>query len=300
MSGSGSAVVAGVDGSGAALTAVRWAALVARERRRRLRLIHALPELPTLYPGTDTTFEQVQEAIGERGERVLAEARDAASDAAPGVEVESEVRAEGAAEALLAEADGATMLVLGTPGRSELGRVLLGSVSVALAAHAPCPVAVVRPHVGDDEAPKEGPVVVGVDGTPLSEAAIATAFEEASWRRARLIAVHSRAEGFLSELFQERGWKTGREAGEQQEHELLAERLAGWPEKFPDVAVERVVESGRPAERLLDLADRAQLLVVGSRGLGGLGGLALGSTSQSLISYALCPVVVVRGTRAQD
>ncbi|HEY2058584.1 universal stress protein [Amycolatopsis sp. NBC_01480] len=294
MTGSGSAVVVGVDGSAAALTAVRWAALVARERRRGLRLIHALPELPALYPGADATFEQIQEAVGARGERVLAEARAAAEEAAPGVEVESEVRSEGAAEALLAEADGATMVVLGTPGRSELGRVLLGSVSVALAAHAPCPVAVIRPHVGDDEAPTEGPVVVGVDGTPLSEGAIATAFEEASWRQAPLIAVHSWHEAFLSEVFEERRWTMDREAVKQEEHELLAQRLAGWQEKFPDVTVERVVEAGRPAERLLDLADRAQLLVVGSRGRGGLSGLALGSTSQALISYALCPVVIAR------
>ncbi|MFD2471760.1 universal stress protein [Amycolatopsis silviterrae] len=295
MAGSESAVVVGVDGSAAALTAVRWAARVARERRRGLRLVHALPELPVSFPAAELSFEQMQEAAGARGARVLAEAGDAAAEAAPGVEVATAVRAEGPAEALLAEAAGASVIVLGSPGRSTAGRVLLGSVSVALAAHAPCPVAVIRPHVGEDEAPVEGPVVLGVDATPKGEAAIAAAFEEATWRNAPLVAVHSWSETFLAELFEEGRRGMDRAAVEEHEHELLAQRLAGWQEKYPDVVVERVVRAGRPAEVLLDLADRAQLLVVGSRGRGGFSGLALGSTSQALISYALCPVLVARG-----
>jgi nucleotide-binding universal stress UspA family protein len=184
--------------------------------------------------------------------------------------------------------------VLGTPGLSRLGRVLVGSVSVALAAHAPCPVTLVRPHVGDDEPPAEGPVVLGVDGTPAGEEAIAAAFEEASWRGARLTAVHCLHEAFLSAVFEENRWTMDGPATEEHERELLAQRLAGWQEKYPDVVVDRVVPAGRPAERLLDFADRAQLLVVGSRGLGGFRGLALGSTSQALMSYALCPVLVAR------
>jgi nucleotide-binding universal stress UspA family protein len=294
MTGSASALVVGVDGSAGALTAVRWAARVARERKLGLRLVHALPELPPPYPRGDPTFEQIQQAVGARGERMLAEARVAASVAG----VETVVRSERPAEALLAEAEGAAMIVLGTPGLRPLGRVLLGSASVALAAHAPCPVALIRPHAGEDEPPTEGPVVLGVDGTPASEEAIAVAFEEASWRGARLVAVHCWHEAFLAAVFEEGRWTMDSSAVEEHEHELLAQRLAGWQEKYPDVVVDRVVRAGRPAEQLLDLADRAQLLVVGSRGRGGFSGLALGSTSQSLMSYALCPVVVARATRA--
>ena len=293
MTGSASALVVGIDGSEGALTAVRWASRVARERNLGLRLVHALPELPPPYPRGDPTFEQIQQAVGARGERMLAEARAVAS----GTGVETVVRSDRPAEALLAEAEGAAMIVLGTPGLRPLGRVLLGSVSVALAAHAPCPVALIRPHAGDDEPPAEGPVVVGVDGTPVSEEAVAVAFEEASWRGARLIAVHCWHEAFLAAVFEEGRWTMDSSAVEEHEHELLAQRLAGWPEKYPGVVVDRVVRAGRPAERLLDLADRAQLLVVGSRGRGGFSGLALGSTSQALMSYALCPVVVARGTR---
>jgi nucleotide-binding universal stress UspA family protein len=276
---SGSELVVGVDGSAGALAAVRWAAQMARERRCGLRLVHALPELPAPYPRADPTYEQLLEAAAGQGRTMLAEARAAAPD----VEVKTVLRPERPADALAAESADAAMLVLGTPGLRPLGRILLGSVTVALTAHAHCPVALIRPHVGEDEPPTEGPVVVGVDGSPASEEAIAAAFEEASWRSARLVAVHCRRDS----------WGAG-EAGEQFGHELLAQRLAGWREKYPDVVVDREVVVGRPAERLLDFADRAQLLVVGSRGRGGFGGLALGSTSQSLMSYALCPVVVAR------
>jgi nucleotide-binding universal stress UspA family protein len=81
---------------------------------------------------------------------------------------------------------------------------------------------------------------------------------------------------------------------EQMENELLAQRLAGWQEKYPDVAVRRVVTSGRPVEQLLDQAAGAQLMVVGSRGNGGFSGMLLGSTSQALIRHATCPLLVVR------
>ncbi|MEU7788878.1 universal stress protein [Amycolatopsis sp. NPDC049159] len=277
---SGTELVVGVDGSAGALAAVRWAARVARERNLGIRLVRALPGLPALYPRNDPGYEQLLAAATGESRALLAEARDAVS----GVRVETVLRPEQPADALVAESADAAMVVLGTPGLRPLGRILLGSVTVALSAHARCPVAVVRPHAGEDEPPAEGPVVVGVDGSPASEEAIATAFEEASWRGARLIAVHCRRDGW---------WDAGERAG-QYGHELLAQRLAGWQEKYPDVAVDREVVAGRPAERLLDFADRAQLLVAGSRGRGGFSGLALGSTSQALMSYALCPVVVAR------
>ncbi|MGK3206778.1 universal stress protein [Amycolatopsis sp. MEPSY49] len=274
---SGTELVVGVDGSAGALAAVQWAARVARARRLGLRLVHALPELPAPYPRADPTYEQLLEAAGTQGRILLAEAGAAVS----GVEAETVLRPERAADALVAESGGAAMLVLGTPGLRPLGRVLVGSVTVALAAHARCPVALIRPHAGEDEPPTDGPVVVGVDGSPASEEAIAVAYEEASWRGATLIAVHCHHNG---------RWGTS----EEYARELLAQRLAGWGEKYPDVVVGHEVVAGRAAERLPDFADRAQLLVVGSRGRGGLRGLALGSTSQSLMSYALCPMVVAR------
>jgi nucleotide-binding universal stress UspA family protein len=142
-------------------------------------------------------------------------------------------------------------------------------------------------------------VVVGVDGSPTSEPALAMAFEEAAMRGADLVAVHAWIE-FTSDT----AYATARQflvnwdAVETRERETLAERLAGWQEKYPDVTVRRVVTGGQPTKRLLDQAVDAQLLVVGSRGRGGFAGMLLGSTSQALIHHAPCPLLVVRPVAA--
>jgi nucleotide-binding universal stress UspA family protein len=64
----------------------------------------------------------------------------------------------------------------------------VGSTAVALVAHGDCAFAVIRGATADASPPAEGPVVVGVDGSPTSDAAIATTFDEASWRGAELVA----------------------------------------------------------------------------------------------------------------
>ena len=81
---------------------------------------------------------------------------------------------------------------------------------------------------------------------------------------------------------------------EADEREVLADRLAGWAEKYPDVTVRRLVARDRPARALVEESGRAQLVVVGSRGRGGISGLLLGSVSQALLHHAACPVAVVR------
>jgi nucleotide-binding universal stress UspA family protein len=79
-----------------------------------------------------------------------------------------------------------------------------------------------------------------------------------------------------------------------EEERFLAETLAGWADKYPDVAVRRVVVDSQPARALLEYAEHAQLVVVGARGRGGFTGLLLGSTSQQLVHHAPCPLLVVR------
>jgi nucleotide-binding universal stress UspA family protein len=178
-------------------------------------------------------------------------------------------------------------VVVGDRGRGRISSVLAGSVAVAAAANAACPVVVVR----GEERDATLPVVVGIDGTPVSEAAIAFAFDAASSRRAPLLAVHTWVAALgdpsLAPLID---W----EALATEEEEVLAERLAGWAEKYPDVAVQRMVAQGGAAHALLDLTERAQLVVVGSRGHGELAGFVLGSVSNALVHAATCPVAVVR------
>jgi nucleotide-binding universal stress UspA family protein len=167
--------------------------------------------------------------------------------------------------------------------------MLVGSPAVSVAAHGECPVVVVR--AGDDGVIRtEGPVVAGVDGSPTSIRALGAAFDEASWRGARLVAVHSWQDSdYVPEYV-----ALGAEPAEEERARVLAESLAGWQEKYPDVEVERVVVKDRPRHQLLERSATAQLVVVGSRGRGGFKGLLLGSTSQALVYHAGCPVLVVR------
>jgi nucleotide-binding universal stress UspA family protein len=137
-------------------------------------------------------------------------------------------------------------------------------------------------------------VVVGVDGSPVSEAAVAFAFEAASIRGASLTAVMSWQDFLLDRGYHDTKIATDWTQVEDDERRLLAQRLAGWQEKYPDVHVDRVVERDRAARVLMRLGERARLLVVGSHGRGGFTGMLLGSTARTLVHHAPCPPAVVR------
>jgi nucleotide-binding universal stress UspA family protein len=139
-----------------------------------------------------------------------------------------------------------------------------------------------------------GPVVVGVDGSPTSEAALAFAFDEASTRGAVLVAVMTSQDFTVDSAYNVSRMAADWAQVEEDERRLLAQRLAGWQEKHPDVDVHRVVLRDRPARALMRYAAQAQLLVVGSHGHGGFTGMLIGSTSQALVHHAPCPLAIVR------
>jgi nucleotide-binding universal stress UspA family protein len=286
------AVVAGVDGSECGLQAVRWAAAEASRRHLPLRLVaaHAWPSGGLVGdPGLGVDYRAVLRdvVVGH-----LAAAGAEALQAAPGLEVE-QVEVTGYPEPVLqAESARAEMVVLGDRGLGGFTGLLIGSVAVAVTARASCPVVVVR-GPEPDRTPQLEPVVVGVDGSPTSEAAVAFAFEEASLRHVPLVAVHVWRDLLVDPTMAPLlDW----DAIEADEREVLAERLAGWSQKYPDVSVRRLVVRDRPAGALVEESGRAQLVVVGSRGRGGFQGLLLGSVSQALLHHAHCPVAVVRPT----
>jgi nucleotide-binding universal stress UspA family protein len=234
-------------------------------------------------------WHAVHNAIRERGETWLAEA----AKEVQGVPVETVLVEASPVVTLVKESRAAAVVVLGSRGLGGFSGLIIGSTAVQLTGRAQCPVVVVRDKRPEDHQ-DDGPVVVGVDGTPVGEAAIAYAFAQASACGAELVAVHA-----WSDLIMDAAY-TGNAAAidfgplQQRSEALLAERLAGWQEKYPDVHVTREVVRDRPTRALLERGERARLLVVGTRGRGGFRGLLLGSTSQHLLHHAACPVAVIR------
>lgn len=284
----GRPVVAGVDGSQSSLQAVRWAAREAGRRRAPLRIVAVVGWVDVSdqydHPRTGPDLRKV---LLRQARAYLTEAARAAVEAAPGQELEQEVLDGFAIPRLVDESRAAQLVVIGDRGLGGVAGLVIGSVAFALAAQGGCPVMVVR---GRADA-TAGPVVVGVDGSPVSEAALAFAFEAAAVRRAPLLAVHAWRDLALDPMtWPSLDW----EAVEQEVQAQLADRLAGWREKYPDVDVQRLVVRDRPARVLVEQSAQAQLVVVGSRGRGGAAGLVLGSVSHAVLHRADCPVAIVR------
>jgi nucleotide-binding universal stress UspA family protein len=281
-------IVVGVDGSESALTAVRWAAGEASRHRLPLKLVHAFLPPARGYPEIVLTGHEVRAAFEQQGLQWVDQAATAAREVAPGVEVETAVAIDRPAAALIAASHDARLVVLGSQGLGGFSGLMVGSVAVAVTAHGKSPVVVVR-----DEIRRDGPVVVGVDGSPTSEEAVAFAFAEASLLGAPLTALIAWTDFLVDSAFHSR-FTVDWSQVEEEQLRLLAERLAGWQEKYPDVHVDRVVVHDRPVRALLTAAADARLLVVGSHGMGGFTGMLLGSTSQALVYHAPCPLAVVR------
>ncbi|MGV9747094.1 universal stress protein [Rhodococcus zopfii] len=294
-------IVVAVDGSDAAAAAVIWAARTAAARALPLHIVTVV-HVPSFYysePYLAQSFHQeMKDTARARLDNSAVLARQTAEEIGP-LEVTT-AQAEGkVAQTLVDLSAQAAQIVLGSRGLGEVKGLLIGSVTLAVAAHSHAPVAVVRGRTLDGAPPAEGPVVVGIDGSESCEAAVAAAFEEAAARRANLVAVNVwsdvSVQPSLGAVPEDPQWSTI-QTGEEV---VLAERLAGYRERYPDVVVERVVARDRPVRVLSEYAETAQLLVVGTRGRGGFKGLLLGSTSNALIQTADCPVLVVRPYDAQ-
>jgi nucleotide-binding universal stress UspA family protein len=183
----------------------------------------------------------------------------------------------------------AQIVVVGRRGQHRLRGISLGSVSTGLIHHAHCPVAVIGGIAPTGSKKSRQPVVVGIDGSPASELATAIAFDEASWLGVDLVALHAWRDPELSRgLSME--WSTQQSLASRN----LAERLAGWRERYPDVTVHPRVVWDDPAGHLLDEAKSAQLIIVGSHGRGGFAGMVLGSVSTAVAHAARIPVIVAR------
>ncbi|MFE0022596.1 universal stress protein [Amycolatopsis sp. NPDC059021] len=287
-------ILVGTDGSDGANRAVAWAAATAAVHGDVLRIVSAVNIAGLYYGGGAPLGESMLNDLQKASEGFVREAEALARSLRPGLRIEGRTQPEAPVPLLVEQSRDARMLVVGSAGRGQFLATVLGSTTSALVGHAQCPVAVVRGRAVGGEVPDDGPVVAGIDGSPTSERAIAVAFEEASLRKAPLVALHA-----WSDVVYDSARATARllpqwESLVADEERLLAERLAGWQEKYPDVEISRDVRLDRPRHALLELSERARLVVVGSHGRGGFAGMLLGSTGQALVQHAGCPVLVVR------
>ncbi|GAA4561597.1 universal stress protein [Micromonospora coerulea] len=285
---SGDDILVGYDGSTDATVALNWALDEAGRSGQPVRLAYVFEWLtvagwvgPGMAPGI-WPDEQARRQVEEL-------ARTAAADAAaerPGLTVHGEVFDGPPALVLQERSAQAGMLVLGSRGRGGFAGLLAGSTAVSVTSHAHCPVVVVR----DGQEATSGPVVVGVDGSESALLALGFAIERARQRDVPLRVLR------VWEPPGERWVPPGFDPEEATATERAAaeDELARWRESFPDVEIDLRVVPGNPAALLVEASREAQLVVVGSRGRGGLRGMLLGSVSQQLLHHARCPVAVVR------
>jgi nucleotide-binding universal stress UspA family protein len=216
----------------------------------------------------------------QRGEELLARGVRLAGSVPDPADIRT-VLAEGSPARVLCEHSSiAEMVVVGCRGHGGFTDSLLGSVSWQVACHGRGRIVVVRGRWRPvNQAP--GAVVAGVDGSPESQDALTFAFEEAVLRDVPLIAVCALADA------------PAKIGGTRQMEEHFSRVMTAQEKEHPEVTVLRQVSFGSPRATLLAAAAEAQLLVLGSRGLGGLEAMSLGSVAGALLQHAPCPVAVV-------
>lgn len=284
-------IVVGVDGSVPSTAAVTWAAEDAARRRAGLRLVYVRE--PWAEENPFHRSADMRDTLTRHYEEVLEQAAAQARERAPGVPVTTGLLAGSVVEELRNEAARADELVLGSRGMGGFAGMLLGSVSRGLAGHVDRPVVIVRRPVQT----VYGEVVVGIDGSEQSDAALAYAFEQARLRAARLNAVHVwqvpaaapygvAYPGLLDDV---------RSAAVDE----ARRQLAPWRDKYAGVEVVETIVSGHPTPVLAEASRTADLVVVGSHGRGVIGSVILGSVSHGVLHRAHSPVAVV-GARGES
>lgn len=276
-------VIVGVDDPQGSSAAVSWAADEAHMRGLRLHLVHGWP-----WHGRPDSASLAEQLVRSANEDALHALAARAADRYPGLEVSSALADVPARETLVDLSAEAAVLVLGTRGTGGFPELLVGSTSLHVTAQASCPVVVVPGEPGT-----RGGVAVGVHGGEPCDELLAFAFEEAQRRELPLRVVHA----WSYPLIVAPGhafppvYEEGQVAAEQAR--VVAEVLAGWRQKYPEVPVtEDVVRSGA-AKRLVEVSATQQLVVVGRHRhpQGPVG--RLGSVSQAVVHHAHCPVAVL-------
>jgi nucleotide-binding universal stress UspA family protein len=283
-------IVVGVDGSDESGRALDWAANEAILRGCELSVVHVIQPWP-ITPGVIAQVPHIDTGdLAEAARQLVDTMVKRAHRAAPSVQVDGLVLTGSPSGELLRAAADTVMLVVGSKGHGAVAGVLLGSVSTSVAVHATVPVVVTR--LGTSR--PTGRIVVGVDGSPASAAAVDFSIREASHRGAAVTAIHVSTGPFPLLATTSEPEVIHRGDVDPEEAAAVAETLAGFEEECPDVPVERIFMVGHPVPALVKAAHGADLLVVGSRGHGAFTRMLLGSVSLGVLHLASGPVAVVR------
>lgn len=276
-------VVIGVDGSEASEAALRWGLDYATHHHARVTLLQIADDS---FLSDRAAFRSESQAVSDR---LLKQEIEAARNYGFTGEIDGVAVVGHPVEEFEKFSKSADLVVLGDHTGNRAATAFFGSRSVKIAAVSKAPVVVV-PVV--QEAPTKG-VVVGVDGSDASQAAIQYAAEEASRLGVELVAVYAWMPPLtpgLEQLWSEELLEAQQSAAE----EALAIGTAGLASRYPDLKIRREIVQAPPIGALVSEAKGASLLVVGSRGRGGFSRLLLGSVSQGVLSDLPCPVVVTR------
>jgi nucleotide-binding universal stress UspA family protein len=280
-------VVVGVDGSPGARAALVWALADAARRGARLQVVSAFP-VETYWGDPMLMDERRIEAVrADTEERVRALVDEVRSQSSADVDVDVTVVPGPAAHGMLAAAEGAALLVVGSRGRGSVRSTVLGSVALHAVTHARCPVVVVHPRLDSGAAPPR--VVVGVDGSDGSRQALAVAVAEAGRLDAEVTAIAAyTVRSYWSGAYQAvvPPVERLRESVRNDAEAMVAEVGGG-------TTVRVLPVEGPAGDTLVRAAEGADLLVVGGRGRGAVRGILLGSVALHCVVHAPCPVMVV-------
>lgn len=285
-------IVVGVDGSVEAGLALRWAAREARLLGADLTVVHVWQPLDFAVPAGPLSVPQISfgDELEDDASQMLEAALAGANDDLEGIKVGTQLLDGSVAGRLVELARSAELLVVGSRGRGAVRGLLLGSVSQQCAHHTPCPLVVVRkPAVtaGDERRT----IVVGVDGSPGSEAALHWALAEAKRRSVDVVALDAWSlPPTASMAYVPSASGDAIKDAATAALDDVVRRASG---RYRGVTCEQVVVNGPPAVTLVEAAQQAAILVVGTRGRGGFAGLLLGSVSQHCAHHAPCPIVIV-------
>lgn len=283
-------VAVGVDGSETSIRALEWAAREARRRGVTLGVIHAYPfNLAAATP-------EDPPALRAAAERLLTEAADRAGQVAGEITVVRALLDGPPDTALVHESEEVSLLVVGGRGAGGFADLLLGSTAEKVATRASCPVVVVpRGYVTAPGGRRGAPVVVGTDASRGADCALEFAFTRAHETGAAVVVLHAWQLPYSYCVYPGRqSSRTEETAAERRARAALADAVAPWLRRYPTVDVDQLAVLGHPVQTLAEASAEAEVVVVGSRGLGALGGMLLGSVSQALLRHAQCPVVVAR------